>query len=805
MVDISSTNGSRALSYSFRRKMPLSSLHSGNFPCRIMIECRNTNGYWPTTEICSEPRPKWMNNLLDSTLRKHKVGDRVIARSPEGLWYPGTVMAVESNNQGGSSEDRYMYLVRFERQNGATATALTTWDCKVYNAYVNIVPNMTWATPLLIESHLLLPIAQLSTPRTDGSRNSKPLQQQNAAGGDHLPPIRKNSPRGSSTNDFSVEMGNVLGSKNSNKLSSVSPGTTNEQPSSSGSSEEVDGLMVLRRYNLSKALKLIPFIDSCCYLEHEIQSNLNSKSNTNRIGSASSVVSSASRGNAVRVGATTASSDNADGNTLQPINNKDSNNSVSISVVEKKKPADPVCLTIQDTNGVLGLWNLGNTCYMSAALHCVSHTPFLRMYFLSGRFRRDLNRSNIFGTGGKLTEEFAALLTLLWTTGGGDKVVSVNASSPIGNTAGTNNSVSITNGSKKVGGNTTNGAQPNSTTGGGQNNAKYVTPRTFKRVLDKTKSQFEGNHQQDSQEFLSALLDALHEDLNKYDKKREELSELQRNNAAAAANDAAVPGATNNNTKYVDTDNLRIGLGSSQGSAYSNADSISTANKVSVGEFSPKTTQPDFSDSGPIELLDVIETAGGDSKGKGESKNVTAMGESAWSKHIARNKSVIVDMFQGQQCTEVKCKECGYSSVTFDPFMSISLPLPKQHEITIVVTFLRKLPRLRAMVSTIMDELDLETDLPLKFKTIAKNFVLSFRKCRSQMRMCISLPRLAEVSALKQSICKVLHERAARLNDPALLNITPEYLLLTDCVQYTQYLLDYSRFLDDRFVQAQLI
>jgi hypothetical protein len=67
------------------------------------------------------------------------------------------------------------------------------------------------------------------------------------------------------------------------------------------------------------------------------------------------------------------------------------------------------------------------------------------------------------------------------------------------------------------------------------------------------------------------------------------------------------------------------------------------------------------------------------------------------------------------------------------------------------------------------------------------------------------LPRLAEVSALKQSICKVLHERAARLNDPALLNITPEYLLLTDCVQYTQYLLDYSRFLDDRFVQAQLI
>jgi ubiquitin C-terminal hydrolase len=792
------------------RKLPLSVLHHGSHPCRIMIECRNIGGHWPTTEICSDPRPKWMNSLLDqTTVKRHKVGDRVVGRSPEGVWYPATVLAVDVGTVG-TSEDKFVYLVRFERQTGLISLQPSTWECKVIAGHVAIVPNISWATPLLIENHLQPHTGQLPTPRTDGRQGSSSSNKQLISANEHLPAISRKSNR--SNNDSAVEMP-VLGTKSS-KSNSVSPDNL-DCPPSAVSGDEMDGLTLLRRYNLSKALRLIPFIDNCGYLDSEIHTHLSAKSVGPRIPSGTSTVSSGgSRSNAVRNGANTSALDGQEGLAASTVANT-ARNTLSI---DKKKTGELLAASSPDPNGILGLWNLGNTCYMSAALHCLSHTPFLRMYFLSGRFRRDLNRTNIFGTGGRLTEEFATLLSMLWTTGGGEKVTSTNVGSPVVSHSGVNS-----NGSPRKPVVVNSGAQAGMVSNSGNANSivsspKYVTPRTFKRMLDKTKSQFEGNHQQDSQEFLSALLDALHEDLNKYDKKREEMSELQRKNGAVhnraevgvAGNSSGLPA----NGKYADSESLLVDIKRSNES-FSATDSATITTKTRPGddsELSPKTTGPDFTDNSPIELLDPNDGSGSDSKdvnslrdNKSAVSNVAALGEAAWAKHIARNKSVMVDMFQGQQCTEVKCKECGNSSFTFDPFMSISLPLPKQHEITIVVTFLRKMPRIRALLSMVLEELDIEADLPLKFKTIAKNFVLTFRRCRSQVRMCINLPRLAEVSSLKQSICKALHDRAARTGDPSLAMVSPEYLLLSDCVQYTQHLLDYSRFLDDAEPLAQLL
>ncbi|KAI9173105.1 hypothetical protein H9P43_007236 [Blastocladiella emersonii ATCC 22665] len=47
-----------------------------------------------------------------------------------------------------------------------------------------------------------------------------------------------------------------------------------------------------------------------------------------------------------------------------------------------------------------------------------------------------------------------------------------------------------------------------------------------------------------------------------------------------------------------------------------------------------------------------------------------------WAGHRARNDSIIVDLFQGQYKSRVQCATCGGVSVTFDPFMVLTLPIP---------------------------------------------------------------------------------------------------------------------------------
>lgn len=48
----------------------------------------------------------------------------------------------------------------------------------------------------------------------------------------------------------------------------------------------------------------------------------------------------------------------------------------------------------------------------------------------------------------------------------------------------------------------------------------------------------------------------------------------------------------------------------------------------------------------------------------------------SWENHKKRNDSIIVDLFQGQFRSTLVCPECQYVSVTFDPFMYLSLPIP---------------------------------------------------------------------------------------------------------------------------------
>ncbi|OVA20111.1 Ubiquitin carboxyl-terminal hydrolases family 2 [Macleaya cordata] len=57
-----------------------------------------------------------------------------------------------------------------------------------------------------------------------------------------------------------------------------------------------------------------------------------------------------------------------------------------------------------------------------------------------------------------------------------------------------------------------------------------------------------------------------------------------------------------------------------------------------------------------------------------------------WENHKARNDSVIVDVCQGQYKSTLVCPNCSKVSVTFDPFMYLSLPLPSMVSRAMTIT-----------------------------------------------------------------------------------------------------------------------
>ncbi|XP_052623564.1 ubiquitin carboxyl-terminal hydrolase 5 isoform X1 [Lactuca sativa] len=115
--------------------------------------------------------------------------------------------------------------------------------------------------------------------------------------------------------------------------------------------------------------------------------------------------------------------------------------------------------------GLIGLLNLGNTCFMNTAIQCLVHTPQFARYFL-GDFHQEINRENPIGMQGELALAFGELVRKLWAAG-----------------------------------------------------RAVFAPRVFKAKLARFAPQFAGNNQHDSQELLAFLLDGLHEDLNRVKKK----------------------------------------------------------------------------------------------------------------------------------------------------------------------------------------------------------------------------------------------------------------------------------------------
>lgn len=126
--------------------------------------------------------------------------------------------------------------------------------------------------------------------------------------------------------------------------------------------------------------------------------------------------------------------------------------------------------TLKLGTGLIGLNNLGNSCYMNSALQCLVHIPELMNYFIYEYYKNEINYDNPLGNNGKIALSFAGLISNLF-----DYRLNKNIHS--------------------------------------------FAPREFKSTIGYYNSMFSGYHQQDSQELIAFLLDGLHEDLNRILKK----------------------------------------------------------------------------------------------------------------------------------------------------------------------------------------------------------------------------------------------------------------------------------------------
>eukprot|EP00475_Leptophrys_vorax_P011616 TRINITY_DN18175_c3_g1_i1.p1 TRINITY_DN18175_c3_g1~~TRINITY_DN18175_c3_g1_i1.p1 ORF type:complete len:919 (-),score=242.67 TRINITY_DN18175_c3_g1_i1:91-2454(-) len=111
--------------------------------------------------------------------------------------------------------------------------------------------------------------------------------------------------------------------------------------------------------------------------------------------------------------------------------------------------------------------------------------------------------------------------------------------------------------------------------------------------------------------------------------------------------------------------------------------------KQAIGEFAPRFSGYNQQDSSELLsfLLDGIHedlnrimkkpyTEAVESKGRPDEE----VAAEAWMTHKKRHDSIIVDNFQGLLKSRVVCPSCDTVSVTFDPFMFLSVPLPTIQE-----------------------------------------------------------------------------------------------------------------------------
>jgi ubiquitin carboxyl-terminal hydrolase 8 len=73
----------------------------------------------------------------------------------------------------------------------------------------------------------------------------------------------------------------------------------------------------------------------------------------------------------------------------------------------------------------------------------------------------------------------------------------------------------------------------------------------------------------------------------------------------------------------------------------------------------------------------------------GDGSNISVTAAEAWEQFKVRNDSIVVDTFQGQFLSRVTCSECNLTSVRFDPYHSLQIPISDSDDETDLNTLLQ--------------------------------------------------------------------------------------------------------------------